>query len=33
VYTTGATVSAAARELKAAGAGTVDVVTLARSVL
>jgi predicted amidophosphoribosyltransferase len=33
VYTTGATVSAAARELKAAGAATIDVVTLARSVL
>lgn len=33
VYTTGATASAAARELKAAGARRVDVVTFARSVL
>lgn len=32
VYTTGATVSAAARELKAAGARRVHVVTFARSV-
>jgi predicted amidophosphoribosyltransferase len=33
VYTTGATVSAAARELKAGGARRVHVVTFARSVL
>jgi predicted amidophosphoribosyltransferase len=33
VYTTGATASAAARELKAAGARDVHVVTFARAVL
>jgi predicted amidophosphoribosyltransferase len=32
VYTTGATVTAAATELRRAGARTVDVVTLARAV-
>ncbi len=32
VYTTGATASAAARTLKRAGAGSVDVVTFARAV-
>jgi predicted amidophosphoribosyltransferase len=32
VYTTGATASAAATALRAAGAGTVEVVTLARAV-
>ncbi len=32
VYTTGATVSAAATELKRAGATTVDVVTFARTI-
>ena len=32
VYTSGATVTAAARALRAAGAGRVDVVTLARTL-
>jgi predicted amidophosphoribosyltransferase len=32
VYTTGATVAEAARELRRAGASRVDVVTLARAI-